>query len=380
MSNPTQSETTTTLSEATTAGAEGETTATTAAEESETTAESVETTTAAENSETTTENSETTTDGTETTADEGSETTTAFSETTALVETTTGPSHLQSLPKPAFFSMIGVIAALAVAGIVLTILLILKGKKDGKPAQGVKKIGKVHEIGDREGQQDCFAVSPMELQQNLGVLAVVCDGMGGLSDGDKVSETAVSAMLEGFLSAGGAPEDILLSSLQEANSRVMSLLGIARAGKSGSTLVAGLVRDGFFHYISVGDSRICLWRHGELTQLNREHIYRNELATEAVGGRGTLREAKNHRNGGGLTSFLGMGPLKYIDIPASPVPLQKGDKIILMSDGVYNALTEGELALALRGDAEAAAEQIRRAIANKNYKNQDNYTAVILDC
>ena len=53
-----------------------------------------------------------------------------------------------------------------------------------------------------------------------------------------------------------------------------------------------------------------------------------------------------------------------------------------MSDGVYNALTDQELTqvLAQEQEPEQAAQAIRQAIADKNYQNQDNYTAVILAC
>ena len=75
-----------------------------------------------------------------------------------------------------------------------------------------------------------------------------------------------------------------------------------------------------------------------------------------------------------------MGELKYVDIPAAPVKAHPGDRFILMSDGVFNALTEQELSAALEQDAEDAAETIDRWIREKNYRNQDNYTAVILQC
>ena len=54
--------------------------------------------------------------------------------------------------------------------------------------------------------------------------------------------------------------------------------------------------------------------------------------------------------------------------------------MILMSDGVYNALTDQELTQALAQEPEQAAQAIRQAIEDKNYQNQDNYTAVILAC
>ncbi len=204
--------------------------------------------------------------------------------------------------------------------------------------------------------------------------------MGGLSDGDKVSQAAVSAMAQGFYYVRGTPQQVLLQLAQRANGAVNQLLGEDGAYRSGSTLTAGLIRDGAFHYLSVGDSRICLYRQGELYQLNREHVYRSELYVNYVNGEETLDGAAAHPKGAGLTSFLGMGRLKYIDLPAQPVPVRPGDRFLLMSDGVYNALTPGELSAALDQGAGQAAQAINDAIRAKGYQNQDNYTAVILNC
>ena len=66
-------------------------------------------------------------------------------------------------------------------------------------ASGVIQVGKLHCQGDRESQQDCMAVSPPELYGAQGLLALVADGMGGLADGDRMSQAAASAMLESFL-------------------------------------------------------------------------------------------------------------------------------------------------------------------------------------
>ena len=246
------------------------------------------------------------------------------------------------------------------------------------PPGTVPQVGKLHQQGARASQQDCFSVSPADLIPGLGLLAVVADGMGGLSGGDKVSQTAVAAMMNGFYAAQGRPEQVLLTLLGLANGEVNRLLGPDGYGQSGSTLVAGLVRDGKFYTLSVGDSRVCLYRDGALYQLNREHIYLHELEQRAVNGEDSLQTAYTHPRKAGLTSYLGMGRLKYVDMPAGPIDIRGGDKFLLMSDGVYNALTQAELTACLGAPAEEAAALLDQAIRAKNYSNQDNYTAVIL--
>lgn len=279
---------------------------------------------------------------------------------------------------------LGLLAGLLAAAAAAAVSAWLRRRKR-KPTPDVKDGGlravtveKLHEQGARAGQQDCFFVSPAE--ESAGLLAVVADGMGGLSNGDKVSQAAVSAMAQAFYRAQGTPQQVLLQLAEQANSAVNRLLGEDGACRSGSTLTAGLLRDGAFHYLSIGDSRICLYRQGVLYQLNREHVYRNELYIRYVNGEETLEGAAGHPKAAGLTSFLGMGLLKYIDLPAEPVAVLPGDRFILMSDGVYNALTRQELAAALEKGPGETAQALNDAIRAKGYQNQDNYTAVILSC
>ena len=156
--------------------------------------------------------------------------------------------------------------------------------------QGIR-IGKLHGLGARSSQQDCFSVSPEEIIPTHGLLAIVADGMCGLQDGDRVSQKAVTTMMDSFYNLQGEPELVLLSLLGSANMAVNAMLGPENYSKSGSTLVAGLIKNNRFYYLSVGDSRICLMRDGALYQLNREHIYRDELYIRALNGEGTLLDA-----------------------------------------------------------------------------------------
>ena len=150
-------------------------------------------------------------------------------------------------------------------------------------------IGKVHAQGARESQQDSFSVSSETLHPG-GLLAIVADGMGGLSDGDKVSQTIVSTVMHAYVSREEAAAPRLPALLAKAKLAVDRLLGPDGIRQSGATVVIGMIRDGLFEYLSVGDSRICLWRDGELHQLNRSHSYSQELLIEAINGKKTFAE------------------------------------------------------------------------------------------
>lgn len=271
--------------------------------------------------------------------------------------------------------------AIPLAAIGIKTLIKKSGTKKATPAfLSEPHVEKLHELGARKNQQDCFAVSPPELAKEHGLLMVVADGMGGLSDGDKISQAAVGAALNAFFSINGTPEQVLLGLLAYANRAVYRLSGSDGTLTGGTTILMGLLKDNMFYYLSVGDSRICLYRDGQLYQLNREHIYRMDLALSAVNGEISIGEVYSHQKGDGLTSYLGMGTLKYIDLPAKPLALLPGDKIILMSDGVYNALTTEEFTAALDAGTGKAADALHSVIKSKGYARQDNYTALILSC
>lgn len=333
-------------------------------------------------------------------AADSSSTTDLQQEETATQETVEGsvqvsPDGTEDVSSPLPFSLsqgIFLLIALAAGVAALAIGLVLWRRRrrtapleeaHAAPAPSgtpVPQVGKLHAQGKRDSQQDCFSVSAPELWNSHGLLAVVADGMGGLKDGDQVSQTAVQAMINSFYDLQGEPASLLLTLLERANQAVNDLLGPEGRNKSGSTLVAGLIRDEQFYFLSVGDSRICLYRNGNLLPLNREHVLRQDLLVQAVNGEQSLQEAAAHPSAGGLTSFLGMGRLRQVDLPSQPVSIQPGDRFLLMSDGVYNALSSQELAELLDQDPQQAAQAIGQAIEAKGYANQDNYTAVILGC
>ncbi len=244
------------------------------------------------------------------------------------------------------------------------------------PAKGT--FGRVHNVGERRNQQDSMGAA----LTRFGLLAVVSDGMGGLSDGEKVSQKAVQAMIEaaGRVAVSGS-ENPLFVMLSEANEQVLQMLGPEQIYKSGATLLAVLVNNGQFHWVAVGDSRIYLYCRHHLFQINREHIYKQQLIGEAVNKNISFNRVVTDPQRDRLVSFLGMGELKHVDGSLRPVDVWEGDKILLMSDGIFNTISEREILRILettRNAAEAAALMEQQVVAAANPR-QDNFTCLILD-
>ena len=247
---------------------------------------------------------------------------------------------------------------------------------DGKKMTGM--IGKVHNIGKRKNQQDCYGFTSYD----KGILAVVADGMGGLSDGDKVSRRIVDTMLGDVeYLTGRNTNDMLFRMLAHTNQEINRMLGVSDQFRSGSTLIAVLVEENTLQWISVGDSRIYLFRAGQLLQLNREHAYEAELLCKAVNCEINFDEVGSNPHRKGLSSFLGMGKLKYIDGSIRPAAIQHGDRILLMTDGVFNTLSEQEICriLSQNKDAVQAASVLEESVLARQNPRQDNFTALLLN-
>lgn len=295
-----------------------------------------------------------------------------------------------------FFKNPLVIAA-AVIVVILTVILIVSmikkrrktrvsgGTKMDSPFEGPYSIGNIQNIGKRESQQDSFGISDLSnkaLCAEKGIFAVVADGMGGLANGAEVSALVTRSMLNYFASRPFGPDTSqeFLNMLTNANNETNAFLSKNVMGRSGSTVVAVIIKDKKLHWISVGDSRICLVRNGALFQLNREHTYASELDVKAARGEISYEEARSDPQRHALTSYIGMGELEKIDRSLRPVQLAKGDRIILMSDGVFGTLSDEEILSTMHLPPYEASSQLERLILDKDKKGQDNFTAIIIEC
>ena len=299
-----------------------------------------------------------------------------------------GLTQKKTAKLPAWSVAVMVVLAVVAVGLAVAVILLLKRKPakaqkrapekvQEQPVSSGPKVAALHNIGRRSGQQDSFDVVPCA----GGLLAVVADGMGGLSDGDKVSKKIVSTFHEDAARVRpGQSIDALYQMLAHANQEVNRMLGTALQGKCGSTLLAVLMEKDRMQWTAVGDSRIYLYRGGSLIQVNREHTYKIDLLERAVNGEMSFADLRKDAQLTRLCSYMGMGRIKHVDGSLNTVRLLPGDRILLMSDGVFNTLSEEEIAgvLSRFDDVEQAAAVLEKKVLEKNSPTQDNFTCVIL--
>ena len=202
-------------------------------------------------------------------------------------------------------------------------------------------------IGSRKNQQDSLAFRGYG---PYGLLASVCDGMGGLSGGEQASQTACDGLFHCFEKAMKMqqmpePADFFLHTAEILDGSVAGLRGNdGRPLGAGTTITAVLIRDGILYWLAVGDSKIYLIREGQIQCLTTPHNYQMLLRKRLQTGLITQEEYEQEfPRREALISYLGMGGLAYVDTPLKGIELLDGDLILLCSDGFYREYPEAAL-------------------------------------
>lgn len=241
-------------------------------------------------------------------------------------------------------------------------------------------VGNGQHIGDRQEQQDAFGFSDPGNGAFLahgGLLGIVADGMGGLSHGSDASHSAVKTFLHEYelKTPDESIPDALSRALNAANRAVVDLAGhFGTRNGTGTTLAAAVVHGDTLHWISAGDSRVYLCRRKNLIRVTSDHVYAQQLNEEAAKGKISRAEAESNEERAGLTSFL--GDLKDVDRNRQPYPMSPGDRVILCSDGLYRAVTDGEMAAAFQHDPQTACDTLVQQALAKQRQHQDNLTII----
>lgn len=225
---------------------------------------------------------------------------------------------------------------------------------------GVSAAGEVRTIN-----QDAWSAATMSDGRQL---LAVADGLGGHQAGEVASKRAIE-LLEQTLARGWhtTPWQVM-KSVHIANQELKT---IAPGAICGTTLTALVIERGTAFLAHAGDSRAYLFRHGRLEQLTKDHSW---VAEQERQGTLSANEAKQHRWRNIITNALGVQDEVQLDVRAFPV--QVGDRIILLSDGVFSLIDSAVITgIAGLGSAEAIAH---RFVEEANRRGSpDNVTAVV---
>lgn len=232
-------------------------------------------------------------------------------------------------------------------------------------------------LGSREEQQDSFDIITEEGR----LLAVICDGMGGHSGGALASQTAVRALTEAYRKE--RPENMpafFVRQTEQLNRAVCDIRGSdgKRLG-AGTTIVAASASGQGLYWLSVGDSRLYLYRSGQLTQITEDHNFFLVLEEKLRAGEMTRKEYEEEsKRGHSLISCLGMKKPGRVNMNLEPLALYDGDVLLLMSDGLYKAVGDASIAHCIDGSAEQTAQALGQVLDIIGTDGLDNTTFIIV--
>ena len=196
-------------------------------------------------------------------------------------------------------------------------------------------------IGERFEQQDSIATR--QWNDNKHLLVIVADGMGGGVAGGLASKTATEIFLSSFESKikTSTIEDALVESIQKANDEIATCIedDLSLEG-TGTTFLASYITDKKLYWISIGDSLLFLYRHGELKRLNADHSFQIILDAQVEEGIISLEESSRDPRRSQLFSALCGKTVPYVDLKSEPLMLQSEDIIISASDGILSIKIE----------------------------------------
>lgn len=233
-------------------------------------------------------------------------------------------------------------------------------------------------IGGRSENQDSYGMA----QTEMGFLVVVCDGMGGGPAGKKASSLAVDAIID-YVSRQASTRqggEVLSEAAFAAGEAVDNAVRLNPALKGmGTTCVCILFSDSKGYVMHIGDSRLYQLRGKKVEFRTSDHSYVGELVR-----RGALTEeaARTSQYSNVITRAIGAG------VPINPeideIDILPGDRIALMSDGIWGAMPEENLIelLSAAGSTDQIVAQTCEnvdAIGVEKGGRHDNLTLALCD-
>lgn len=209
------------------------------------------------------------------------------------------------------------------------------------------------------------------------ILAIVADGMGGHAAGETASHEAVHSIQSHYFAKKyfSNPIRTLKNAVLQANTHIYQLAvhDPALSGM-GTTVTALAIANGYAYYAHVGDSRLYLLRNGVTQQLTQDHTLVAQLLRDGLIAK---EQALTHPDRNIVTRALGTQPIVEVDVVKSPIPIQIGDIFVLCSDGLYDLVTDTDIAKAVSEHNQSDACQLLIEAA-RSAGGYDNISVIIL--
>ncbi|PHE64170.1 protein phosphatase [Bacillus toyonensis] len=190
----------------------------------------------------------------------------------------------------------------------------------------------------RDNNEDNLMYIEGEFQNKEVAILVVCDGMGGLDDGEYASKTVCKKIEDSIVDNDFETiidlRRAITIAIKNANTEIFNI-NAGKKKKSGTTISCALLADkGYFWH--VGDSRIYKIKDSTVEQVTTDHTLVNRLIED---GTITEEQAKTHPERNVLTKAVGV--FQSVKVQTSSFDY-KDSTLVLCSDGFWHSIKDEE--------------------------------------
>lgn len=238
----------------------------------------------------------------------------------------------------------------------------------------------------KESNQDGLLVKSFNTKYGKMAFSVLCDGMGGLSNGELASTETVCAFNSWFLNSlpnllNDRIEDSVIRQqwtdvVRTQNERIMRY-GYSKGYNIGTTVVVMLLADNRVYIMNVGDSRAYLIQYG-VRQITKDHTV---VYDEVERGILTPEQAKHDSRRNVLLQCIGASDTVYPSFYFENI--NKDAVYLICSDGFVHEISENEIFDQLKPDRMIEKESMQQNInylieMNKAREEYDNISVIAI--
>lgn len=229
----------------------------------------------------------------------------------------------------------------------------------------------------RDHNEDTFHVS------EDGRLLIVADGMGGHEAGEVASALAVEAVAEFFATkcqqaTDSSVESIELLLIEAFTTAHQKVLEAARSREGcrgmGATLILACVHSDRLYTCHVGDVRCYVRTVDRFEQITQDH---SPVGALVQAGELTAEQARVHPRKNEILQAVGLP--NGIVPEVSSRTLGNGDRVLLCSDGLWEALSDEEICSIVDWDGSMRQRAIQLVDRANEAGGHDNITVVLYE-
>lgn len=234
-------------------------------------------------------------------------------------------------------------------------------------------------LGDRQEQQDRAALFAAPRAPGY-IMAVVADGMGGLSGGALAAEQVIRTAKQAFDVFSPQTDDVekMLEAIARDAHTVIKLTSFSSEKKPHSTVVVLVITpERSAVWAHVGDSRLYRFDGPNCAERTTDHSYVEKLVSE---GKLSPEQAQNHHLSNVLVHALGSHDNEPEVTLQRYHGLKAGDAFLLCTDGLWHYFSDAELgaAVAMNSPRQASEMLINKARERAIGTAADNCTLAIV--